>query len=240
MDKKAQETITKYLGDMHALVSHGLQPVTRQADLLKNDDHPEAYQAAMRFKNRLELQLSAIDTRLKALGHSPTAPMKDAAATVAGVAAGIYNAVRTEEASKSIRDDYVFFSNCNIAYLMLHTTALGLGDHETAMLAERGYHESALSAMEIDKIMPILVVQELQQDGLPMRDVSAQCEKLVREAWAREAMASGWASTGSHDRAPGSAFSGTQSSAPAGAASGMGAEPRTEVGSQPAGTRGQR
>lgn len=42
MDQKSQETITKYLGDMHALLDHGQQPLARQVDQIRGLGHPEA------------------------------------------------------------------------------------------------------------------------------------------------------------------------------------------------------
>lgn len=191
MDEKARETLTKYLGDMHALESHGLQSVERQVDQLKDAGHPEAYRLVQEFKRTLESHVAALDTRLKALGGSPTHPVKEVASAVLGVAAGLYNSVRTAEASKSIRDDYTFVSLTAISYLMLHTTAKGLSDTETASLAEQHYRDAARLAMEVDRVMPGLVVQELKQDGLPMIDPSQESRTMVHNAWQRQASTAG-------------------------------------------------
>ena len=181
-----RETISKYLGDLHALESHGHEAISRQVDNLKDTGHQDAYRATVELKTVLERHLSAIDARLKALGGSPTSPVKDAVSAVAGVAAGVYNKVRNEEASKSIRDDYTFVSHTAIAYLMLHTTALAFGDRETATLAEQGYRDAARAIMAIDRFMPPLVLQELRQDGFQVEDVSEHCAKMVHDAWRRE------------------------------------------------------
>lgn len=186
MSDRSKETITKYLGDMHALASHGLQAIGRQADQLKDEQHPEALRFVRECKQTLERHVDALEQRLKALGGSPTHPVKEAASAMAGVAAGVYNAVRSEEASKSVRDDYTFLSNCSIAYLMLHTTSMSLGDTETARLAEQGYRDCARLVMHIDRIMPGLVIDELRQDGLTVQDVADQCHQLVHDAWSRE------------------------------------------------------
>ena len=186
MDAKARETITKYLGDMHALESHGLQPIGHQVDQLKGMDHPEARRSVLDFKQTTERHIMALEQRLKALGGSPSSPIKDAAASVAGMAAGLYNAVRNEQAAKSIRDDYTFFSNCSIAYLMLLTTARAFGDQETAQLAEQHYRDEARMVMVIDQIMPTLVVQEFKQDGLPAQDPSQEVQRIVHDAWTRQ------------------------------------------------------
>ena len=186
MNDKQRETITKYLGDLYALESHGHEAISRQVANLEHSGHQDARRGAAELKGMLERHLTAIDARLEALGGSPTSPVKDAVSTVAGVAAGVYNKVRNEEASKSIRDDSTFLSHTAIAYLMLHTTALAFEDRETAALAERGYRDAARAIMAIDRVMPPLVLQELRQDGFQVRDVADECATMVHDAWNRE------------------------------------------------------
>jgi hypothetical protein len=194
MDEKVRETITKYLGDMHALQSHGLQAMSRQVDHLKGKEHGDALRLVEEFKRTLESHVSELEGRMNAMGGSPTSPVKDAASAVAGFVAGLYDKVRSEEASKEIRDDYTFFSHSAIAYLMLHTTAKGLSDDGTAMLAERGYRNCARMVMRINQIMPGLVVSEMKQDGLPMMDVSQECHRLISDAWRESDQSTGFSS----------------------------------------------
>ena len=66
---------------------------------------------------------------------------------------------------------------------MLHTTTEALGDQESAALAETGYRDMARMVMEIDRLMPGLVIAELQQDGLSVSDLQAHCQQLVSDAW---------------------------------------------------------
>lgn len=183
MNEQVRETITKYLGDMHSLVDHGLKAVGRQADELKKEGHPNTLRHVREMKSTLEQHTNMITARLKELGGSPTHPVKDAVSAVAGLVAGLYNEVRTEQASKSMRDNYTFFSLVSMSYLMLHTTAAGLGDRQTAQLAERGYKDAARMVMVVNRHMPELVVHELQQDKLPVTDVTEECHRLVQEAW---------------------------------------------------------
>jgi ferritin-like metal-binding protein YciE len=197
VNEKSRETITKYLGDMHALESHGLEAISRQVTNLEGSDHKDALTTVQGFKRTLDSHVQALESRLKALGDSPTSPVKDAASAVAGVAAGLYNKVRNEEASKSIRDDYTFLSHSAVAYLMMHTTAMSLGDQETARLAERGYRDAARMVMEIDHILPKLVIDELRQDGLQVKDVAEECRKLIHDSWTRGAGQTGMRSASS-------------------------------------------
>lgn len=188
MDKRAQETITKYLGDMHALESHGLQAITRQSEQLKDAQHPDALTLVMDIRRTLETHVSALEARMTAMGGSPTSPVKEAASALAGVVAGLYNAVRTEEASKSVRDDYTFLSHSAIAYLMLATSAKALGDHDTEELAETGYRDMARLVMAIDHVIPRLVIAELQQDGLPAQNVADWAHQFITKAWETRAV----------------------------------------------------
>jgi hypothetical protein len=181
---------------MHALVTHGLAAVGRQLENLKDKSlrHPEAYSALEEIQRTLQAQATMLDARVTGLGGSTAQPVKDAVSAVAGYAAGLINAVREEEASKSIRDDYTFLAHTSIGYLMLHTTAAALSDLETAALADACYRDAARLAMHIDRIMPALVLQELREDGLATVDAAQETRTMVRKAWDREAPAAGFAS----------------------------------------------
>jgi ferritin-like metal-binding protein YciE len=191
MDERARKTITKYVEDMHSLVTYGLQPMRQQVGQAGQRQHPEAQQAIQAFVTTLEGHVSRLDSRLKALGTSPTTGVQDAASTVAGAVAGLYSQVRTEAVSKSLRDNYTFLSHCSIAWLMLATTARSLGDHDTEELAEEGYRDCARMVMQIDNIMPRLVVAELRQDGLTAQDVSEWADRIVRSAWTTSGVQTG-------------------------------------------------
>jgi ferritin-like metal-binding protein YciE len=186
MDEHSRKYVAKYVEDMHSLVSHGLQPFAHQLGEAALRDHPEARRAIEQFHATLKRHEELLAQRMNALGTSPTTAVQDAAATVAGFAAGLYNQVRTEAVSKSLRDDYAFLSLCNISWLMLATTARALGDNETEVLAEEGYRDTAQMAKEIDHLMPAIVVQELVQDKLPAQNVSEWARSFVHTAWTLE------------------------------------------------------
>jgi hypothetical protein len=186
MDERSRKYIAKYVEDLHSLVSHGIEPFSHQLSESALQDHSEARRAIEEFRASLQRHESALKQRMQALGTSPTTVVQDTAATVAGIAAGLYNKVRTEAVSKSVRDDYAFLAMCNISWLMLLTTARSLGDHETEELAEAGYRDTARMAIQIDGLMPFLVFQEMQQDQLPAQNVSEWAHSIVHGTWNRE------------------------------------------------------
>jgi hypothetical protein len=186
-DKKNQ-TLSTYASDVHALVAHGIQAIHRQVDQLKDVSHRDAKAAVVTFEGILRKQEMELQDRIKVLGGSLTKPVKDVVSAVTGVAAGLVNAVRPSETTKSIRDDYTFLSELAIAWLMLHTTATSLGDAETAGLAERGYADTTRMIMHIDRIMPKIIVEELREDkALSPLDAEAQTRSMVKKAWEQQA-----------------------------------------------------
>lgn len=184
---KNNEIVTKYVTDVHALVAHGLTAIGRQAENLKDVSHQQAKRAVDAFVVLLKKQEGQLEARVKALGGTTAQPVKDAVSAVAGVAAGVINAVRPSETAKSIRDDHTYFNHLGVAYLMLHTTASSLGDAETTRLAETGYSDITKAIMHINRILPGIVVEELAEDKeLRPADTSAQTHQMVKAAWSGE------------------------------------------------------
>jgi DNA-binding ferritin-like protein len=190
MQDHTRKYVAKYVEDLHSLVTHGLQPVSHQLDEARDREHTDAAQLIAELQRTLQEHQRALAERMHALGSSPTTGVQDAAAAVAGVVAGIYNQVRSEAVSKSLRDDYTFVSHSSISWLMLMTTARSLGDHETEEMAEQGYRDCARLLMRIDRVMPSLVIAELQQDGFTAPDVADWAHRIVSDAWTREQVAS--------------------------------------------------
>ena len=179
---KESQTLTKYIGDMHALESHIFQAIDKQHKML--DDHASAKAMIATFHTTLERHINALKTRLDELGGSPTHPVKEGIAAAAGVAAGLYDKVRTEEASKDLRDDYTAINHSIIAYIMLHTTALAFGDAQTAALCKVHLTENARFVMDINSYMPELVLEEYRQDGLNFDPTAlSQARAVVSEIW---------------------------------------------------------
>jgi hypothetical protein len=189
-DENRNQVLTTYTSDVHALVTHGLQAVHRQVEQLKNVSHKDAPIAVTAFERILTAQKAALEDRVKALGGTATGPVKDAVSAVAGVAAGLIDAVRPAETAKALRDDHTFFNHLGISWLMLYTTASALSDAETAALAQRGYQETAKMIMHVDRILPKIVAEELGENpALEPADVQDQARVMIKNAWNREAPA---------------------------------------------------
>ena len=155
--------LQKYVSDMVALETHIEQAIDKQVK--ENKDNPELSGKYEKFAAVLKQHVAALTDRLTQLGGAANSPVKTTVAAVAGVAAGLVDKVRSEEVSKEFRDDYTALNLSLISYQMLHTTAIALNDQATADLAARNVKDNADFVMEIQRLIPAVVVSELKKNN---------------------------------------------------------------------------
>jgi ferritin-like metal-binding protein YciE len=183
------EAINSYIGDMLALEDHIEKALKGQITDLQ--EYPDVVTELRQIHHQVEHHISdlrALSDRRKAAGVAQA--VKRAGSAVAGAAAGVIDLVRTEGLPKNLRDDYTAFNLANIGYLMLHTTALALGDQEVADLGRQHFRDYADAILRFDTLVPVSVIRYLQQEGLPATDVVSQVNQTVKEAWDQEEAAS--------------------------------------------------
>jgi len=182
MAAKEQEVLTTYVGDMHALVSHIYQAIDKQLQLL--DNSAGFLSKATKYRDTLAEQMNELQARLDELGGSGTHPIKEGVAAVLGVAAGVIDKVRSSEVAKALRDDYTAINHAIIAYVMLLSTAEAAGDIKTAELAKRHLAANAAFVMEINNVMPKVVIDDLSKDGLSVKAGALDAaEKSLQTVW---------------------------------------------------------
>jgi ferritin-like metal-binding protein YciE len=162
VSEKHRQTIADYVGDMAAVESHIEEALDRQLTEVKDD--PVALAAVREFHDMVKRHRDTLKAIKEETGETVGTPIKEAGAALIGKAAGIIDLLRTEGISKGLRDDYAAFSLAAISYSMLHTTATALGDSRVASLAERHLRDHADAIMRINRIMPEVVMRELEKD----------------------------------------------------------------------------
>jgi len=177
-------TINTYISDMLALEQHIATPLEKQV----NDSDVQAVPAALRaVREALDIvyrHIGKLEARLDAVGGHRGSPVKNAVSSAVGVAASAIDKVRKTEVSKDLRDDYTALSLSSAGYTMLHTTALGLGDEKTAALAKDHLADVAAIILKIGSVLPVVVLAELQQEGVAVQTtIAATAERAVEAAW---------------------------------------------------------
>jgi ferritin-like metal-binding protein YciE len=184
MDTDKNQILVTQLTDLHALCNYGLKAINEQIANLTDQGYPEVLHELRRIRSSLERHEEVLDARARVLGRTLSAPIKDAFSAVVGVAKGIIQGMRADEALKVVRDDSTYVNHVAVSYLILDTVARALGDGDTAAIAEAGYREAARMLIEIDRLLPGLVMHELRRAGAPVvADVSTEVRRTVKEAW---------------------------------------------------------
>lgn len=183
MAREIKETVDSYVTDMLALEDHIEKAIRSQIEALAD------YPAVANELRTIHIKVEHHIRELKALSRGRDAggvveAVKRAGSAVLGAAAGVIDLVRTEGLPKNLRDDYTALSLGSIGYVMLHTTALSLGEAEVAQLARQGFRDYAEAVSRIQSLIPGAVVGYLEQEGLPAReDVVPQVRRTIEEVW---------------------------------------------------------
>lgn len=179
-----RHSIQTYVSDMLALERHIAQPLERQ---LKLDDTAK-YGAAMAMISQIkalnDAHITALDQALQQVGGHRASGIKSAWADMLGAAAGAIDSVRKTKVSKALRDDYTALCLASISYEMLCTTAVGLGNAAIAALAQRQLADYARIVMQMNQVIPDIVLRELQDDGENVQATAAETiRRQLNEIW---------------------------------------------------------
>jgi ferritin-like metal-binding protein YciE len=180
-----KEALNSYITDMLALEEHIETALTGQIQDLKDD--PEFVREIQTIHRTVEhhiADLKGVVDRRNAGG--PVDVIKKVGSTVAGLAAGAIDLLRSEGVPKNLRDDYAAFSLATISYVMLHTTALALGEREVSELARQHFIDYAQVVTRLNTVVPEAVVRLLQREGLGAPEaVLSEVNRAVEEGWSR-------------------------------------------------------
>jgi len=191
MARSSTEAIDSYITDMISLEEHMEKPFRTQGDDLR-DKHRDLATELRTIHGLVTQHIATLknlrDRRDAGSERRAAEGVKRATSAVAGVGAAVIDFLRTEKLPKDLRDDYTAMNLATIGYLMLHTTALSLGDKEVAEVAQQHYNDYARAVMTLQNMIPVAVVSFLQEEGLPARtEVTGQVARNIDQAWAQGA-----------------------------------------------------
>lgn len=183
--KKRADVLQHYVSDMVAVEDQINSAVKRQLDDSHLRDHSQdATRIIQKIAQLSEQHHRHLQERLKHLGGDPASGIKEAATNVMGTLAGLYDRLRSESVSKMLRDNYTALNLATVSYTMLHTTGLALQDEETAELALRHLRHYAEMVLEINRIIPRIVVEDLREDVAIHENGTAQrAIENTQQAW---------------------------------------------------------
>ncbi|GAC1570948.1 MAG: hypothetical protein NVS3B7_00410 [Candidatus Elarobacter sp.] len=179
-----RHSIQTYVSDMLALEQHIAQPLQRQLDMDDTSKYPDAKACIAQVKSLTDSHATALKQRLEEVGGHAASGIKSAWSSLLGVGAAAVDSMRKTKVSKSLRDDSTALNLASISYTMLHATSVGLGDEATANLAKRHLADYARLIMQINQVMPAVVLQELRDDGETVATGAAETiRQQTNEIW---------------------------------------------------------
>jgi len=186
-EKVTLDLLQKYVSDMVAVEEHISSAVKRQVKDEKLAKHPsQAARVINNIAQMSERHEGELQTHLHAIGGDAAKGIKEVTSAALGSIAGLYDKVRSEAVSKMVRDDYTALNLATMGYTMLHTTALALNEQRTAALALRHLQEYTSVVLEINEIVPSVVVADLRENGTLINDnVLLQAVANTQSAWQR-------------------------------------------------------
>lgn len=178
---KKHDLVTKYLSDMVAVEGHIYQAIDKQVK--ETQDEPDVNPKLIQIRDGLERHTNTLRNRLEALGGQATSPIKEAGASILGVAAGVIDKIRSEEVAKNFRDNYTALSLSTISYVMLITTCLACDDTETADIAQQCLKENAQFVMDLGFLVPYAVVRDLKDEANLNKSAVQEAQKRYSAVW---------------------------------------------------------
>lgn len=187
-----KDTLQQYVSDMLAVERHLLPAFENQS----KDDRMAKYPEARRLVNKIEATINShingLKQHLEHLGGDAASPVKSAVTAALGVAATVIENIRTDPVSKNLRDDYTALNLAAVSYTMLHTTGRALMDEPTADLALSYLKDYTPLIVEINEVIPEVVVSELRDETEVLDPAAAtQAAERTQQAWKRDHVHSG-------------------------------------------------
>lgn len=182
--RSVNETIADWVGDIVALESHVEEAMDHQLQIKTSNESLKG--TIQTFHDTIKASKERAVAYQEQYGSEPGNPIIKTGAELLGKAAGLIDKMRKDTVAKALRDDYTAYNHVAIAYTMLHTTAMALGDSATEAFAEQGLRTYTGMIQEINNVMPLAVVEDLKANGdVPAVDTSVveQCRAKIDSIW---------------------------------------------------------
>eukprot|EP01088_Endostelium_zonatum_P002081 TRINITY_DN1250_c1_g3_i3.p1 TRINITY_DN1250_c1_g3~~TRINITY_DN1250_c1_g3_i3.p1 ORF type:complete len:407 (-),score=147.63 TRINITY_DN1250_c1_g3_i3:120-1340(-) len=152
--------------------------------------YPELASTLSNYRSALKSQEDIFTKRLEALGGQESSVILQGVETLAGVASGLFDTITQDPVIKEFRDNYSAFSMIEMSSHMLYCQAIAVGDEETAQIAKNAATENATLLMEIQYLMPKVVLIELddQYSGINLyASALTDTKEMIEDTWKRTA-----------------------------------------------------
>lgn len=183
-----QSETKQHLSDMAALEKHILDAVEKQIEVDEVKKDIEALGLLSKTKEMLTRHVGQLGAMAEAQDAETRTSMKALFTRFLGNVAGVYNSIRSDEASRAIRDTYTALNLMSASLTAMKTFGLVVGKESISKLAYEQMRELLPLIMEFNTKLPYIVAREIAaKDGLPFDiAVPQRVEKATQRIWNHE------------------------------------------------------
>jgi hypothetical protein len=189
--KESKAVLNKYATDMLGVEKHFADILDWQVSDTRLKEYRDADALVRKIRETLRGHIDMLERYIGSLGASETeSTLKKAITKISGMTTGFYNLMRQEDSvMRNMRDNYTALNMAAISYTMLHTTALAHHDGELAEIALQHLKQITPLVVEVSRIIPQLVVEELHAQDKAL-DISVAHEAIsnTQRAWERDVL----------------------------------------------------
>lgn len=179
-----EHSLATYVSDMLALEQHVCVPFRTQSNDADFRSMAQAATLVQRLTSLSETHIQALQSALDALGGHPAHAAKSMVTNIEGWFASAIDKMRKTKVAKGLRDDYTAIALCTASYSMLLTTANAFDNASVAQLAQHHLEEYAQAIVDIGDALPFVVVDDLNQTGMPVdARIAPTAQAQIRAAW---------------------------------------------------------
>ena len=183
MSERLSEDVQRHLSDMLAVDGHILEAIERQRQDERVREHVDTNRVLIEIERVLGEHVRALESLADTYGAKGQSTLKRAVTEALGFVAGLYDKMRDHTLSRMLRDDYAAISLAAMSYTALHAFGLAVREQRIADLALRHLHDYTGILIEISRVLPEVVVEEVadevggQVDAMAGRNAVANTQR---------------------------------------------------------------
>lgn len=154
----------KHISDMIAVDSHILEAIERQRQDERVLEHVDTNRMLIEIERTLRDHVQALEALADTFGAKGESVVKKAVTEALGFVAGLYDKIRDHKLSRMLRDDYTALSLAAMSYTALHSFGLAVREQKIADLALRHLNAYTGILVEISRLLPFVVVEEVAEE----------------------------------------------------------------------------
>lgn len=187
MSTERQKAIQKHTTDILGVERHVLGALERQRGTDEVRDNVEANQLIIKIERTTKQHVADLEGLVDQEGSELEAKAKKAVTNALGIAAGLYDKIRTHTLARMLRDDYTALSLCAMGYTAMHAFGKAVGEPEVADLALRHLKDYTSLLVEISEQLPGITIDEMvavhEGDFAVDTSVKDEVVRNTQEAW---------------------------------------------------------